>query len=532
MKREIRAIAILLLISLILSSFAYFPEKNKFSSPSLAIDFATSDSVYIDIANNSAFIDYGWLGSGTEIDPFVLQYQTLGHYGDYSYLLIHSTDAHFVIRHCHLILMDFVFWSLSNGRIEDCQFTNSSVNLDETVDCTITDNIFSNSTFNDEQIRITRSRHCEITQNSFSDGFTGILLDNSNDTIISDNRFTDFKFGGISGDLANTTLINNELIRTGIRLEYWSTRLAQNLPTLENNTVNGKEPGIFFNLVGAYLEIEQYGQIILGNCNDTTISGGSFINCATGVQIAECYNCTLDSISVSDCTWNSINIERCPNTTISDCFVINCSEIAIFLSQSPFYTIDNCTLRDNLEGILPHIYSNNGTVVRCTILGKSHVFYGNGINLSNNSTAIGNTISENYRGIFVYGAHCLIVNNTITRNGYGIVIGDAYTGYSENPYANRIYGNEIGWNYFGNAYDNSWLDNEWDDGISIGNCWSDYYGIGYYVISRDAVDHFPRLLPIDGIPLFYIHLGIVLASTVAIIAILVIVMKRRVNAPE
>lgn len=532
MKREIGVVTILLLTSIILSSFSYFPEKNKLSYPQLAGDFATSDSVYIDIANNSAFIAYGWLGSGTEIDPFVLQYQTLGQYEDYGSLLIHSTDAHFVIRNCHFLLMDIVFWSLSNGRIEDCTFTNSSVTLSETIDCIITDNVFSYSTYDENSIRITKSQNCEITRNSLSDGFTGIFLDNSNDTIISNNRFTDFKFGAITGDLANTTFTNNELIRTGIRLEFWYPGLAQNLPVLENNTVNGKEPGIFFNLVGAYLETEQYGQIILGNCNDTTVSGGVFVNCATGVQLAGCHNCTLDSISVLDCSWDGLYVERCPQTTIRNCLVLNCSEIGIFLSLSPFYTIENCTLRDNLEGILPHIYSNNGTVVNCIIIGKGPDFYGTGINLSNNSTAIGNTISENYRGIFVYGAHCLVVNNTITRNGYGIVLGEAYAGYGERPYSNRIYGNEIGWNSLGNAYDSSYRFNEWDDGVSIGNSWSDYYGIGYYVIARDVVDHFPRLLPNDGIPLFYIHFGVVLTSIIAIVPILVIAMKRRLNIPE
>jgi parallel beta-helix repeat protein len=406
--------------------------------------------------------------------------------------------------------------------------------LDETSDCIITDNVFSCSAFGGggETIRITKSQNCEITQNSISDGFTGIFLDNSNDTTISDNILTGFIYGAIFGDFANTTLTNNELIRTGVRLEFWYPRLAQNLPILKNNTVNGKDLGIFFNLLGAHLETEQYGQIILGNCNDTTISGGVIANCATGIELVRCNNCTLANHSVSNCSWNGINIERCPQTTITDCRVINCSETAIFLSTSPFFTIENCTLRDNREGILPHIYSNNGTVVNCTILGKTPDIYGIGINLSNNSTAIGNIISENYIGIYVYGAHCLVVNNTITRNGYGINIGEAYTGYGEDSYANRIYGNEIGWNSLANAYDVSWRYNEWDDGVSIGNSWSDYYGIGYYVITRDVVDHFPRLLPNDGIPLFYIHLGVVFTSIIAIVAIFAFAMKRRVNTSE
>ena len=527
MKLELGVVSILLITSIILSSISYFPETNELSSPKADSTFTKSDSVYINITNNSAFIDYGWTGSGTEVDPYMLANQALGLVGDIGYLEIRGTDAHFVIQNCHLTLMDIVFWSTSNGKIKDCMLINSSVTVGESSNCTITDNIFSYNVNDGETIWLVDSITCEITQNSFSNGFAGIFLDNSNGTIISENSFSDFIYGGISGDLASTTLTNNDFIGTGIKLEYWYARLAQNLPVFENNTVNGMDLGIFFNLFGAQIDGEQYGQIVLSNCNDTTITGGMFVNCATGVQLAECNNCTLDGINVSDCSWNGINIESCLRVSITNCIVRNCLETGIFLSASPLYTIENCTLEDNLDGILPHIYSNNGTIVNCTIIGINSDINGNGINLSTNSTAIGNIISENHIGIFVYGSHCHVVNNSVVRNGYGIYIGAAYTGYGETPYANRIYGNEIGWNSLGNAYDRGYFSNEWDDGVSIGNSWSDYYGIGYYVIYRDVVDHYPKLLPEDAISLFYIHLGVGVTSSVVIVVILTLFLKRR-----
>ena len=275
---------------------------------------------------------------------------------------------------------------------------------------------------------------------------------------------------------------------------------------------------------------DQYGQVILGNCNDTTVIGGTFIDCSTGVQIISCNNCTVQSASISDCSWQGITAERSAHTRIIDSQVRNCSEEGIFLSICPFYTIENCTLEDNnFRGTYPHIYSNNGTVANCTIRRNGLFGGGAGISLSNNSTAIGNTITGYYYGIYIYGGYCLIVDNVITHNGFGIVIGELFTGYGESPHGNRIYGNEIGWNYGANAVDTSWSSNQWDDGVSLGNSWSDYYGIGFYQISEGTVDHFPKLLPEGGVPLFFIHVGIGVSSGIIIIAI---ILKRRARNIE
>ncbi|PNX50373.1 MAG: hypothetical protein BV458_13360 [Thermoplasmata archaeon M9B2D] len=184
-----------------------------------------------------------------------------------------------------------------------------------------------------------------------------------------------------------------------------------------------------------------------------------------------------------------------------------------------------------MVGFLPHIYSNNGTVANCTIKGNKEAiisgYYGIGLYLSNNSTAIGNIVTENYIGIFIYGGYCLVVQNTVTFNDYGIWLGEAYDGYGERPYGNRIYGNDIGWNNQANAHDAAWRFNEWDDGISEGNGWSDYYGIGYYQISRDSIDHYPRFIPEGGIPLFFIHIGVGVFSGIFAVVLLAIMLKRR-----
>lgn len=537
MNRVSRITSILLITVLIFSLFSVMLNKeNAQLTGALIEDFNHSDTVYVDIGTESDFVDSGWSGSGTELDPFVLDNQALGVLGDYGYLQIHDTTSHFVIRNCQMILMDIAFWSISNGIIEECTFINSSITIFESLDCALIDNEFSFNAWGDETVWLLNSSGCEIRENQFTYGFTGLGLHYSNDIIISDNSFTDFLYAGVSGEFANTTLVNNIFEGTGVRTEFWDSRIDDSPPNFQNNIVNGLDLGFFYSLAGAEIDGTQYGQIILGNCNNTMIIGGAFINCGSGLQIISSINCTLDGISVSDCSWQGITAERSARIRIVDCHVSNSGEQGIFLSQCPFYTIENCTLEDNIGGISPHIYSNNGTIVNCTIKSNKppdseYFAMVAGIYLSNNSTAIGNTITDNNVGILIYGGHCLVTDNVITHNGYGIYIAEILSGYGERAYANRIYGNDIGWSDRANAFDQYYYFTEWDDGVSIGNAWSDYYGIGYYQISRRAVDHFPRLLPEGGISLFFIHLGVGIPVSIMIVGILVVKVKRRVKLP-
>ena len=532
MRLASRVVAVLLITVLFFSFSSVLPKKTATTVVYAKQDaFHQSESVFIDIRNNSAFIDYGWSGTGTEIDPFVLTNQAIGNLEDYGYLQIRGTDAYFVIRNCYLLLMDIFFGSLSNGMIEDCTSINSTITIFDSMDCSLIGNDFSFSSYGEESIWMQNTSSCEIRENEFKNGHIGIRLYESNDTIISDNIFTGCIGGAILGDYASTTLTNNIFDGTGLRMDFFDPRIAYDPPIIHDNLVNGKDLGFFFNLVDAEIDGEQYGQIILGNCTETIITEGTLINCSTGVQIISCSDCTVIGTVVADCSWRGVTVERSNKTRIIDCHISNCDEQGIWLSVSPFYTIDNCTIQDNVGGIYPHIYSNNGTIVNCTIRGnkfvsRDYIALVAGIHLSTNSTVIGNTITDNNIGIFIYGAHCLVVYNVITHNGYGIYIGEALTGYGESPRYNRIYGNEIGWNYFANAYEYL-TTNQWDDGISIGNSWSDYYGIGYYEICPGSIDHFPKLLPEGGVSLFLIHVGVGISSSIIVVVMIVVILKRR-----
>lgn len=95
------------------------------------------------------------------------------------------------------------------------------------------------------------------------------------------------------------------------------------------------------------------------------------------------------------------------------------------------------------------------------------------------------TIYNNADGIHFYSASSTLITwNTLVHNDIGISAAGS---------TNRIYGNRIGWSSL-NGYD--YGTNAWDDGMSIGNSWSDYDGEGVYeILGQNAgVDHYPSIL--------------------------------------
>jgi parallel beta-helix repeat protein len=108
---------------------------------------------------------------------------------------------------------------------------------------------------------------------------------------------------------------------------------------------------------------------------------------------------------------------------------------------------------------------------------------------SHNFTISGNELHEVETGIvFGHGStNGTIFNNRIHDNrDYGLRLYPACRGF-------RIYNNSFWNNEKANAIDDG-FSNSWDDGISLGNQWDDYGGVGIYNISGSAesVDNFPR----------------------------------------
>jgi len=129
---------------------------------------------------------------------------------------------------------------------------------------------------------------------------------------------------------------------------------------------------------------------------------------------------------------------------------------------------------------------------------EESLFYNcwNGVRLwdTSNCTVTRNQIHSNHKGVLLeHAVHCDVLNNSIYSNSdYGVYI-DLLS------HNNSIYGNSIGWNggiiNQKNAI-NMGGNNTFDDGISIGNLWSDYNESVSYVIpgGGNSTDEYAQLL--------------------------------------
>jgi len=184
-------------------------------------------------------------------------------------------------------------------------------------------------------------------------------------------------------------------------------------------------------------------------------------------------------------------------------------------NTTAYFVILNCYLESgNTDSTIIFENVENGRVEQCKIVGGS-----SGIELSNTQDCIieENIIYDGWMGIFLhYTSTCTVINNRIHDNDKGIVFTQSdycvilnNTIYSNqrhgieiafDSYNNSVYGNSIGWNDAGgfedeNAFD-SGENNTFDDGVDIGNLWSDYNGSEIYVVPGGAgsTDQFAQLL--------------------------------------
>ncbi|MFW9958161.1 MAG: right-handed parallel beta-helix repeat-containing protein [Candidatus Odinarchaeota archaeon] len=430
-------------------------------------DYNISDSVlvtvlYNDLIPHSQFfissnaqwasraLSESWIGNGTESNPYIIE--------EYIFdttavgIGIYSTTAYFVIKNCTFLSAGIDFsigidlQNVVNGEIVNCTFTRlwTGVIVWSVENITWRSNQFSSLTFG---LKLYDSIDCSVVWN-------------------------DFHTGGLS--------------ICGYQLLNW-------IHDINYNQVNGKPLGYFNGLSGIHINGNDYGQVLLTNSTSSWIDGGNFDNIGCAVQIGHSLNCWVGSAQVSSCS-SAMFIERSNNTIIFACIIRDSLELGIHINESA-----NCIV----------MYSN------ITNVGYSGVFV---LKSFNTSLLYNYVINCSEVAIALYESeYCSICNNHVENNrGTGIEIMDSSYSFTRDNCVKynseigiqiywatdcTIYRNEIGFNEAGNAYDDG-SSNSWDNGIDIGNKWSDYGGSGYYYINGGAgsIDHFPGVLGISESP--------------------------------
>jgi len=154
-------------------------------------------------------------------------------------------------------------------------------------------------------------------------------------------------------------------------------------------------------------------------------------------------------------------------------------------------TLYNCINR----GITPGGYRNQ--VYRNTVIG-TEVMGSKGITLSGaNLSVYSNTVMFFETGIYGAGSQLQdnsVTNNTIMNNEVGIHLGHPV--YRTRICYNYLINNDV------NAQDNALTENYWDDGVSLGNYWSNIFLPGEYQIpgAGNSVDHYAQPISPGDIP--------------------------------
>ena len=385
-----------------------------------------------------------------------------------------------------------------------------------------------------------------IRDETVSDCVTGIFVDQSEESEFSNNVITDCTDIGIDmWELANTSFIGNTLtncvpygfyidISTNLTFTdnvltgggfYFSidASLSDVNHTFSGNTVNDLPLYYGISVEDINIDGTSYGQIILANCSEAEIAGGSFSISAT-IFLHTCENVNISDVTIIDHIFG-IAILSSENVTVRNSAItgnyewsevgiyavssewftaesvdITTSETGIEVGNSDYALIDSCTLHDSEELIYAES-SSNGIIVDCDLsYAGTGIYLVNSLiwNVSRNDIywcddgmetnyADGMDLSLNNFHDCITGVHyfntwgCQVYNNTFRWNEYGFEMESCLSG--------RIY-----YNIFLNFQDNGDDDagNDWDNWVDTGNYWHDYTPPGIYTITGgSAVDNYP-----------------------------------------
>lgn len=355
-----------------------------------------------------------------------------------------------------------------------------------------------------------------------------VFIIGSQNATIDACEISDAKSAGLLIAGSPSTIVrNNVFTRNGILM------VSMGLPTAgdyyiiqENNLINGKQFGYFYNAANLLFDGTQYGQILVVNSTNVVIEDGEFSEATCGASFVLSHNCTLKNATVTQNSIYGLQILQSTNTTITKSAINENPINGIFESMSQRTRYLSNSICDNGYAVaenlvFPSIYigqfaeiSNNDICFNhygIMAQGQNLTIYNNNISCNgfygiyatgaNFFNITSNRISGNFAetsavaGIYISdGAHGVIRNNSIYSNsGYGIMLASMSLTNS------MVYWNEIGWNGLGNAADGG-VNNLWDDNVTTGNAWSDYVGFGTYpILMSSSVDNYPSML-IDSTP--------------------------------
>ncbi len=509
----------------------------------------------IGIESDEGFsLNPGWTGSGTVSDPYVLDGYNIS-----LPVRISNTRAYFVIRNCEISYdTEYPQGEVALSNVTNGVFEDSVVKTDMTSVFQVNNTAFrnvtfvrggiaaydshdisvENSTFNKPPFAISAFgvSNWTLDHNMISDSWSGVSIHRSINCSFSFNNITNAPFDVADNDLSTFSF--------------------------EGNIINGKPLGYFTDTFSLDIDTDEYGQVIVYNCFDVKISGGTKTSATPVISIVDSYDIEISNVWIYD-SRKGVFLLNAPRVNIHD-NIFQQSYVGIRASSSPDLKISgnnftenmvniqadfsSCQIIDNtflqtidqgvtLYSCIDSFISRNSFITHNPLVSSgafSAIQLIAGINITiqenlincsfesgleirsvTNSTISSNIISRTNHGIYiVFSEYYLVQNNTIHNNTIGMwlyflnssLVIENMVYYNDigilldGPTTNiRLYSNWITLNNESDAIDNG-DDNYWDDGVDTGNFWGNYTGPGPYLVpgSAESVDHYPQRSDIDG----------------------------------
>ena len=487
--------------------------------------FSYINSLPIIITNNSNFTDYGFLGDGTAVNPFIIEnlnITTTKERGIYVY----NTTKHFLIQNCFVnaSVNGIVIESVKNetAKIENNICIGNSIRgiqIYHSPSSQINNNICEfNGYFG---IHVRNSSNCQVNNNTcFDNGRVGIFVDLSESSSISNNT-CDLNFrGGIVleesplSNVADNKCKNNDN-SGGISLSQSNRSVVVNNLCVDNIQDNimlheSNDSFVLNNLCsgrGVGIVVVNGGNVTIDNNNCSSNVIGIFVNDAERSKITNnfmyksgfrFYDLNKDDFQSYTVLNNTVNDKKFGFFASLDDLTITKSIYGqLFFADCSNVRIKNQYLSDTITGITMFYCSRS--MIRSSFCSNNWYY---GINLvgSSNIEILDNNCSSNYAGIVIENSFDSELTYNFLQNNivWGVVL-DLYS-YNNSVHHNSFFDNNL---YYGSAQakddgqNNTWYDEE----AREGNFWSDYFVVvGSYYIDGYALTQ--DLYPLSEPPVY------------------------------
>jgi parallel beta-helix repeat protein len=381
-------------------------------------------------------------GSGTAIDPYIIENRDISGNGIGYCIYIGNTTDSFILRNCQLHNAWLTYANdhgLTLLNVSNAGIWNNTV--------------FSNQYYG---IFVYSSNNNTIWNNTAFGNIWGIVLQYSSGNAISNNSVYNNRVAGISLDVSNNNEITNNIATSdgtaGIDLCTSSSgnRIAKNtltasiyglrsLGSSQYNTISNNN--MFSNAYGIYLSSS-------GNNINVTDNNCSY-NSQHGIYVMSTgsNNVVSDNICSHNGQHGILLESTSGNTLVNNTCSFN-SGNGIYLSSSSSNTVSWNTCWNNNASSGEHfgilLYGSSNNIISNNSC-RSNGYHGLQLQYSNNNIVDNNTcLSNRYSGICVYpGAGNTFTHNFCSNNGNGgMVVGDSSSvNYIlDNTFSDQLYG--------------------------------------------------------------------------------------------